>query len=359
MIVLTPLLLALAAPQADQIHTAAGDTVVGEVTAATLKAVDYRNARGEERSLAPAEVLSIDYRPQPELYVKARDFLEKQDFQNAVNGFDAAAREGGRWWLEPMCRLGRAETLLAWSAVDPGRAAEALEAYREWLSRWPDSFHSIEARIGEARALARTGQHDEAARRMEQLASDAFRGNLGAHVEHRAQLVRCRILLEGGQAQVAETRLGDLIGKLEEDLRKQDLGQGARQLLRRLHASCQIALGDARVAREGAARAASYWEGLLRRQGLAPDVRAAALIGLAQAAREEGQLREAQLRLAEVVATLHVQDPEVMARALFALGEVTAELDDTPTPSRDYFQQVVEDYPNTAWALEARRRLGS
>lgn len=352
LLLLIPALL----PQ-DRVVLVDGETVSGDVTQARLAQVTVTTSDGSERKLETAQVLEVDYGDVPEELTRAAGFLEAMDYQNAVSAYDAAANAGGKPWVAEMAALGKARALLAWSSVDPSRAAEAAEAFRNWVSTYPDSFFVIDAKVGLAHALARSGQADEGARILEELSSQAFEKNLGRQVEQRAKLERALVYLAGDQPQVAETRLRDLIPTIQESVTSTETPAALRPVLRSQLSRAQIGLGDAIEAKGGPTAARAYWEGLLRDRRATVDVRAAAEIGLAATAAEAGNLREAQFRLARVVASMDAS-PEVMARALFRLAEACDALQDDLAASKDYYERVVRDYPNTSWAVQAREALG-
>ncbi len=355
--VLTALLLSLAPPALPQdlVRLVDGGTVGGRVQEATLEEVRITLA-GSERTIPAREVLSLRLGGGSHTLDRAEEFLKSLDYQNAANLFRTAAGEEGPPWQESWALLRRAETLLAWSTLDPARAAEAEEAFRDWLARWPQHYYVPRARIGHARAQAALGQVDQAAAELEALASLIFEKNLGKHLELEVQLQRCQVFLDGGQAQVAEARLQDLVPELQRAAADPDQPAGLRPRLAALYTRARIALGEAIQARGGEEAARTYWEGILQEPRLAPDVAAAARISLAEAARAAGQPREAQILLARVIATSPARG-EVMARALFLMGEVSRELGGDIASPTTYYQEVVDRYPGTRWALKARRRL--
>ncbi|TAH35011.1 MAG: tetratricopeptide repeat protein [Planctomycetota bacterium] len=354
-----PSLLLLLWPAAvqtpDRVHLMDATTVSGQVTAATLDAVSVTGASGEQK-IEARQVFRIEFADKPEALRNAESFLQAHDYQNAVNSFESADGAVGPWWVQPVARLGRADALLAWSRIDKSRAGEAADAYAQWLSAYPNSFFEPRARLGQARALSLAGKTEDASRLLEELATTAFQRNLGKHVELGARLERALAYLAGGQAQVAEARLNDLVPEIG-----QVLSAGPPKALvaplRQLLAQAEIALGEAKVARNGDAAARPYWEGLLADRSAGPDTRGAATIGLALAARSEGKHREAQLLLARVVATLP-GGSETLARALYELGDVSRELGNSPVASALYFQQVVAEFPSSPWAAKARVELG-
>jgi Tfp pilus assembly protein PilF len=91
--------------------------------------------------------------------------------------------------------------------------------------------------------------------------------------------------------------------------------------------------------------------GLAAARDTPPDVRAAARIGLALAAKEQGDLRTAQLQLARVVA-LQQAKAEVMAHALYEMAEVTEALGNKPVPAKTYRERLKALYPETSWAAK-------
>ncbi|KAA3608154.1 MAG: hypothetical protein DWQ01_13865 [Planctomycetota bacterium] len=360
MIVTTTLLLACAAPALpqDRLTLLSGERIGGAVQSATLEEVQYQDGAGQTQTLEGRQILSIEFGRLPALIAQAEKYLADQDYQNAVNTFDGAVAAGqGPPWAATYAALGKAKALLAWAQVDPGRASEAATAFQNWVATHPDHFHVLEARTGLAQALALSGKVDEAARNLEELATFAFNKNLSKHVEFTAQVDRCEVYLIGKQAQVAETRLRDLIPQLQGAIGNRETPMGVRGLLRSLLSRSQILLGDALEGRQGSAAVRPYWESLLKDPTVSPDVRAAASLGLALAARAAGKAREAQLLMARVVATLPANSP-VLPRALYYLGELSQELKNVPVDGRIYFERVIQDYPSSTWAQQAREKLG-
>ncbi|MBC8330082.1 MAG: hypothetical protein H8E31_15190 [Planctomycetes bacterium] len=356
MLTLSALLLALPAaalPQ-DRIQYTDGASRGGRIVSATLDQVRIE-ADGSEATSPASDVLSIRFGTLPASLAQAQDFLLTLDYQNAVNLLDAATAEP-----EPaamIARLRKAEALLAWSDLDPGQAGEAGAAFRDWTATYPDHFLLPRARIGLARAIANGGKVDQAAQELEDVASLSFEKNLPVTVEFGARLARCQVYLKGGQTSVAATRLQDLVPKMQRAHSSSDTPKGVRAALRDLIAEGQVMLGDAIELNQGMSAAQSYWDGLLRADGLGADVRAAATLGLAKAARAGGQPRRAQLLAVRVVATMPASD-EISARALFLLGEITTELGDDIAAGRTYFRQVMDRYPGTPWAIKARQMAG-
>ena len=200
------------------------------------------------------------------------------------------------------------------------------------------------------------GRTDQASTLMQGVSDLAFEKNLPEHVELEAALTRCRAFLRGNQVDVAEARLRDVASKADQGL-SGDLARGVRSRVVGLRAEARILLGDAIRAKSGMPAAVAYWEGLADDPRTVPDVRAAAWIGLAAAAREAGDLRDAQALLGRVVATLPA-GPEVMGRALFELGDLAQEAGDRPVPGKNYFQIILDRYPRSSWAAKARSRIG-
>jgi len=350
---LLPLLFPAALPQS-RVQKVDGGLVSGELTTAGFETVDL-TIGGTKRSFAAAEILSLSPGPLPELISKGEKFFLAHDFQNAANTFDAAAEAAteGAFWVRPWAKLRHAETLLAWSESDRARAGDAAKAFRTWTSDYADSFWLPRAQMGQAKAMAMSGDVDGATSLMQRLSDTAFEKNLGRHVELHVNLVRCEAFLVGGQAEVAQARLRDLVVKLGEAVQSPETPPGSKSLFSGLYSQAQILLGNAITEKDGGRAAATYWQGLAQDRNVSADVRAAAWIGIAQNAREQGQTREAQLQLAKVIATLPAND-ELMARALFELGEISKELGNNPTSGDAYHQRLLKRYPNTSWAAKLR-----
>ncbi len=356
MLTLSALILALPAaalPQ-DRVQYTDGSSRGGKIVTASLDEV-VLSSDGEEVASPASEVLSLRFGALPASMAQAEEFLLTLEYQNAVNLFDAATAED-----EPaamMAGLRKAEALLAWSDLDSAQSGGAISAFRDWLAKYPEHFLTPRARTGLARATANNGKLDQAAQELEDVASLSFNKNLPATTEFRARLTRCQVYLTGGQTSVAATRLQDLVPKMQRAQGSSDTPKGVRTALGALVAEGQVMLGDAVEVNQGMSAAQSYWEGLLRAEDLSSDVRAAATLGLAKAARAGGQARRAQLLAARVVATMPAND-EVSARALYLLGEITTELDNDIAAGRSYFRQVIDRYPSTSWAVKAREMAG-
>lgn len=346
------MLMPAALPQS-RISQIDGSMQGGKLTAASLETVTLENADGDARDFPAGNILSLTPGPLNEGLIKGEAFLTDLDYQNASSSFEAAASAGGDFWVAPYASLRHAEALLSWAELDRARAGDAAKAFRNWAETNADSFWLPRAQMGAAQAMAMAGDVDGATSLMQQLADTAFEKNLGRHVELQVNLVRCESFLIGGQAEVAEARLRDLVVKLQEAVRDPKAPSGTKGLYASLNSKAQILLGDAITEKDGVRTAASYWEGLSEDRNSSPDVRAAAWIGIARSAREAGQPRQAQLQLAKVVATLPASD-EVMARALYELGEVSKELGNNPTSGETYHQRLIERYPNTSWAAKVR-----
>ncbi|HBF23536.1 MAG TPA: hypothetical protein DDW23_06970 [Planctomycetes bacterium] len=355
---ITPALLALSfALLQDSVHTA--DSVQhGKLVAAGLETIVLEDALGNQKNLPTNQVLDIYLGAKLATLMQGEEFLAALDFQNASASFGTAAEENGPFWIAPWAKLRRAEALLAWCDVDPGRAGEAEGAFREWIATWPDSWWVIRARKGWGIATALTGNVDGGATLLQELTDFAYEKNLGRHVELGARLTRCEIFLHGEQAPIAETRLRDLVPTIEEAAAARGVGLALRRHLQSLLTTSQIRLGEAIELKDGTLTAAAYWNSLLGSTSSSTDAKAAAWTGIARHAKTENRLREAQFTLARIPATLNA-GPEVLARALYELGEVCEQLGDNPASSTDYFKRVIEKYPRSRWAIEAQRKLGS
>lgn len=359
MISILTLLLALpfAAPQG-RVAKTDGTATLGTVTAAQLDGVTVQSG-GQSKTIAPADVLALSLGTPTSILLEAEGFLGKLEFQNAVALLEEAGNTADPAWLAVDAKLRHAEALLAWSAFDPNRAKDAVSAFQDWLATYPEHFWVARARIGMARAMGRAGDIDQAAQELQEVASFAFEKNLGKQVELAARMARCQVYVDGDQPKLARQRLegtSGLVSTLKAAAQDASLPIGLRSRMVEQWTAATVLLGDAIGSTDGSTEAKSFWERTLRSErGIGVDARAAGKIAIAQAAREAGQLREAQFALAEVAATMNA-GPETMARALFTLGEVCQELGDTPTPGSTYFRRVIDRYPASPWAARARKK---
>jgi len=359
MIAILSVLLALPFAAQGRVVKTDGTAASGTVTVASLEKVTV-GAGDNEVELAPSEVLSVSYGPSSGLLSQAEAFLDSLEFQNAVALFDEAGNQSDPAWVPVVAKLRRAEALLAWSSIDSGQASDAQAAFQDWLATYPDHFWVSRARLGLARAMGRAGDVDAAANELQELASFAFDKNLGKQVEMQARLTRCIVYIDGDQATLARQRLeggSGLVATLKQAAASPESPLGLRSAMSKMWTESVGLLGEAVESIDGLSKAKSYWEGVLRSEKtLGVDAQANGQITIARAAREAGNLREAQFALAGVAATLNA-GPNTMARALFTLGEICQELGDTPTPGATYFRRVVDDYPTSRWAIEARKKL--
>lgn len=360
MTLLSLALLALPALAQDRVIKMDGTTKSGTFVAATLDEITLLEGK-DSVAIRASEVFSLSFSTVPSALRKARGFVAKQDFQNAISHFGQASGEEGGAWLTPLALLEKSEALLAWSSFDPSQAQEALDAFRSWTATYPNHFWSPRAQIGLALAAAASGEMDEAVRLLQEVADLAFSRNLGRHLEASAKVGRCQIYLAAGKATLARQRLegnGGLVAILDEQSRDPQTPRMVRPELALHLATAQVLLGDCVENLDGLQGAKRYWESLLSQRGsLTPDVEAAGTIVLARIAQEAGQTRQAQLLLAKVTATL-MASPEIQARALFHLGEVSEKLGNNPSPGRIYYEEILNSFPATRWAAKARTKLG-
>lgn len=350
------LLLAAPAFAQDAIIQLDGSITEGAIQLATVDAIEWTDSRGKSHQLKSSKILDLDLGSIKSLLKTGNQFLAVFDYQNAVGAFSGSARGDGLGATIASLRI--AETLLTWSSIDAGKAKEAEAAFTAWLAANPDSWFSPRAQTGKAMAAALSGDTVRAAKMFEDLAAFAFEKDFPIHVELSARLGRCQVFLMGKQANVAEARLRDLVPKIADGMTASNTSGVLRIRLRLLHSQGQILLGDAIEAKDGVAKARSYWNKLSNDRNSSLDVRAAATVGAARAARQAGSTREAQLLLAQVVATMPASR-EVTARAIFALAETCEELGNTPTSAKSYYRRLVDDYSSTTWAIKARSKLGS
>jgi len=308
---------------------------------------------GKESKIPAAEFLDVVPGAATDLMRVGEAAFARREWDGAANAFSAAAAEtGGAAWQAAWAALRHGEALLQWARADRAKASDAATALRKWCDANGESFWLPRARLAQARALVIAGDVDGATGLLQALSDLVFQRGLAKHLELEINLERCRAFMAGKQFEVAEARLRDLVTKDP----PADAPRGVRSRMLALRGEAQILLGDAIAAKSGQGAAKPYWEGLARDLKVSPDVRAAALVGLAATARAEGHLREAQLQLAEVVAVLDAGQ-EVLGRALWELAEVTSQLGDHPVAAKTYYERILRDCPDSTFAEQAKTKL--
>ena len=357
MLALTTLLIALsspALPAQDRFERADGRTVHAKLINPTLAEVVLVSGEGTESKIPAADLLDVVPAPATDLMRSGESAFVQRDWAGAANAFSAASAEaGGAAWMPEWAALRQGEALLQWARADRGKAGEAATALRKWSDAHAESFWLPRARLAEARALVIAGDVDGATGLLQALSDLAFQRGLAKHLELEISLERCKAFMAGKQFDVAEARLRDLVTKEA----PADAPRGIRSRMLALRGDAQILLGDAIAAKSGQSAATAYWEALAHDLKATPEVRAAALVGLAVTARAAGKFREAQLQLAEVVAVLDAGQ-EVLARALWELAEVTAQLGDHPVPAKTYYERILRDCPDSSFAEQAKKKVG-
>jgi len=357
------LFLALPALAADRIYLTDGSVLEGKVGEESFLEVAYKNEDGKARTLAADTILRIEYERKPtdvdQADVAAGDgaLLDAVDMlEEYLAQYPAGKRDRKHPWA-PAYAYTRVVELKA----SMGDAAGAIEAADRLIKTIPNARQVPEVFLTKAAAQVQAGKAELAQRTLSDLQNliDAQGLSERWRLECRLGLVRSDASLSPDDRR---SRLDDLASEAGSDFPT-------------VRNRARVAIGESWL--EGDAPDFGKAQGLF--QEIADDPKAdnatlaGAYVGLgdcifqeaAQKVEQDAAAAAPMLRAALMnylrVVVLYEGQTRYRPKALYFAGRCYDLMQDTdetaPARARDLFRAVLREYPGTAWAAEAEKRI--
>ncbi|MCA8950320.1 MAG: hypothetical protein KDE27_12515 [Planctomycetes bacterium] len=334
-----------------------------EVTEFKFEAVVAK--KGDEETRVPGHmVFAVEWGGLPESFTIARAALDRGDYETATQLFGEAAEKAERPLVKADAEFFQVKAAVAAIGADKGAAETAAERARAWVTANADHWRLPEAMLLLGRALRLAVKGDDAAQVLRDLDNRAINEGFGAVWSARAKYELALTLAANGKPGEARTQFQAANSAADTALATKSPDEAE---LNNIKILARIGEGETFLTEKDYRRAESYFHGLTTspEQGLA----AAAWAGegeavfLGAAGKDNpGELRRAQLALAQGV-VLDSTSGEASAKANYYLGRCQLELgqeregDGFKARANSYFQIVVQSYPKSRWADEAKAAL--
>lgn len=311
-------------------------------------------------TLEGSRVRAIDYGDTPESYEAAKDKRDEGEYENAITLFRAAmAQAGVRPWIKLHGTYQIAETYRMWGAKDRARFAEAIKAYDEALAI------DARARIRPALIFGRSQAHlgaanvDAAVSDLDLLATEAAANQYGVDWELTALLEKAQTLDEAGNGEDAKRAYSKLQTQARSFSTMASLSDKDRALAGKMAGLARLAQGRVLIRDGKGAEARRFFDEIVDDDSEDAGVRAAALVGKAEALMAQKKFKEAQVALATVRVRYYMTD--ALAEATYLLGLVAGELGAAEPRgnqlAQGYFLEVVQRHSGSKWARKAQEKL--
>ncbi|MFH0945625.1 MAG: tetratricopeptide repeat protein [Planctomycetota bacterium] len=311
-------------------------------------------------TLEGMRVKAIDYGDTPESYEAARDKRDEGDFENAITLFKAAmAQAGVRPWIKLHGAYEIAETHRLWGAKDRAHFAEAIKSYDEALAVEERARIRPDIIFGRAQAHLGSGNVAAAVADLDLLASEAATNKYGVDWELTALHEKAQTLDEAGNPEEAKRAYSKLQTQARSFSSMESLDKSDRALASQMAGLARLAQGKVLIRDGKAAEARRFFEDIVADNNEVAGVRAAALVGKAEALMAQKNFKEAQVALATVRVRYYMTD--ALAEATYLLGLVAGELGAAEPRgnqlAQGYFLEVVQRHSGSKWARKAQEKL--
>jgi tetratricopeptide (TPR) repeat protein len=326
--------------------------------------IEVKYKRGaQERALTSDKVTSITYYDVPDAYTNGLDYLQKGEYENALNSFQLAMeKKSVRSWIKTYSLFQIAKTNQQWGLSNKDKFQDAIDAFNKLLEQDPQTRFYPEVLFRLASCHAANGDLANAQKAFDKLAQEAYDKKLGVIWEAKAKYEKALAQLNGGSHDEAERSFRSAMtfateqakdAKNEENpVLKAELGQIA-SLARLMQGTVMIKKNKIREARQ-------FFEAIINDASSGRDAKAGAECGLGECLMAEKKYKEAQLQFARAK-VLYYDIEEEGAKATYYLGELCLLLkNEEPNHkmrARNYFMEVVDAYPGTSWAEKARAKI--
>lgn len=335
----------------------------GELLSADLGEV-VLDIKGKERKFSGDQVLRVTLGTVPEAWTEASKLSGAGDHSNAAALYGQVAGDAElRDVVRAYARLEEAKELLLAGAADPSAFGLATDSAERLLADFPDHREVPAARLLAGRAQLLFGEPARAAELLTAIIDETTAGDWPVGYPRVAVfeggLLGARALLDSGDASTA----GELFAKLEREIGQQvaSLPEGSENeaaALELLAEQASLGEGWKLLGQEKHTPARSFFQSQLDSADAGnAALRGAARLGLAEALEASGELRQAQIQFAQVIASASAQ-PEVVARAMIGRARTTLGLDDPGASelARNLAEAVVAHFGTTS-ALDGARRI--
>ncbi|MHC4942931.1 MAG: tetratricopeptide repeat protein [Planctomycetota bacterium] len=332
------------------------DKVIGE----TYKEIRYK-LRSSEKTITTDKVEEIIYYDVPTAFKNGLAFVEKGEYENALNSFQLAMEARGvRDWIQVYSLFEKAKAYQQWGLSDNSKFKNAVETFNELLDQAPETRFYAEVLFGLAMSYSLSGDLANAVKAFDQLAQEAYEKKLGVIWEARAKYEKALAQMNGGKYDDAERDLRSAMTFATEQAKTVKDDPGLQATLNRIAGLARLNQGTVLIKKKKNSDARRFFEEILNNTSSSRDAQAGAMCGLGECLLSEKKLKEAQEQFA-TAKVLYFDLAEEGARATYFLGELCLELKDKEPNykkrAKDYFQEVIDLYPETSWAKQARAKI--
>lgn len=333
---------------------------VDQVVSETYKEVRYKS-RAVEKTISADKVGEIIYHDVPQAYKNGLSFLEKGEYENAVNSLNLAMEKRGVGdWIQTYGLFNIAKAYQLWGLTSPSKFQKAVESYNKILEVNPETRFFPEVLFGLAESYALHGDLANAVKAYDRLAQEAYDKKLGALWEARAKYEKAVAQLNGEAFDDAERDLRSAMTFAAEQAKSARNDPVLEAALNRIASLSRLNQGSVLIKKNKVSDARRFFEDILQDSTSSRDALAGASCGLGECLWTEKKLKEAQEQFAKA-RVLYFDIPEEGARAAYYLGLICLELKDKEPNykkrAKDYFQEVIDLYPKTSWAKQARAKI--
>ncbi|MBL8727809.1 MAG: hypothetical protein JNM25_05225 [Planctomycetes bacterium] len=329
-----------------------------EVTEFLLSGV--RAKRGSDDVEIPAhQVLAVEWSNLPDAYLVARAAMERGNFAHAAQMFGEAQNQTDRALVKVDAEFFLIKSAVAAIGADKNAAATAAARAKAWLTANPNHWRTPEALLLAGRAERLAGTGGTAAATLRELDDRATREGFGAIWSARAKAELALTLLADGKAgearaafQAAGSAVDTALGTPSPDDPE----------LRALKTQARVGEGETYLGDKDYDRAEQFFRSLTT--GNQPELVAAGYAGEGQAIFLAANDRPDEYRRAQVAfakaCVFDVTSGEASAKANYYLGRCLLALgperegDNFKVRANAYFATVVDGYPSSPWATEAK-----
>lgn len=335
-----------------------------EVTLESYEKVEWKSKGGALQSKPAADVISVTYGDVPKDMAPGMEAFRAGRWTDAETSFRGilSAVDAGKarkfWDARGAAWIGECRRRSAQKEKNAARYKEAVESFRESLTKDPKSPLFEMVSLGLADSLAGGGDWDAAFKSLDEFKKTA--GDAARPVwEGRSRLARARLLERKGEVGGALSEFTDLATFAANALAKAAPDSGDRKELEALKTTGLVSQGWALYARAEKTKSAAdldaarkFFEGLASASGGSTAGKAASANGLGGILLLEGKPWQAVEKFLDVEVTMF-SVPEEVARSLWYKSLAYDKLG-MAAGREQALKDLVEFYPGSEWASRAR-----